>query len=578
MGSRSSYSHSGCTNCKRSSIKCDEISPSCLNCSRKGIACTYTQVIHFYQPERTKQNRIKKIKSRKNKKPEVIAGLLPAASYNSFGTKSSLHAIEESIFKLREDLNDRSTKTVLKLDILQCKETSEPYSQEDLLKVPDYVKYWKPYNRERYQELFEKLDARGDKNMEGHFHEHDPLTQELLWYTLSESKCAYNYLLVKDDNENCVANWFLYFGKRYSIVPFTVNAVIGNLLDVKCSDDRWFCLLQRNMTATLSNLSQRVGECDSFSEMSCYLICVMFLCSERSAARLDAWRTHLRGAFAILTKCEGLYIQKGLDNSDLTDTETRYAVEMYLWAKNWFISAETMACLSAPNGGSVDCINRLVKCLNFNECKENNGYIIGGFNLMKGYSQLLTPVFVELISFMFKFSSSEGVSLSGCEGILYDLPRNHERDLMGKRLIQKVTEIQSEQFNLLSVKDYKLRACMKACNRCFCFALKIFICSVLLGSPIYGTEIQHCVQGIEEELASIHIFKIFGLSIHWPLFIGALCAPPGQQRRTFLDAFKTIVENGTYVARNTIERVERFWNIIDRGDVIDEKDYDCIML
>lgn len=445
------------------------------------------------------------------------------------------------------------------------------------LESPKYVKYWAPYSQRRYLELAAKLDSVGATTKSAHFHEYDPDVQEFIWLTFIKSKLVFNYLLTPSGEENCVSTWCATFGPMYPIVPLTINAITSNLLDIKCADDRWVCVLQRTMSSALTNISKRVGQCDSFPEMACYLLCIMFLTSERSATRGDSWRLHLKGAYAILESCDALY-SEALKSMDLLDPVTKQAVHVYSFAKNWFVSSETLACLSAPNGGAILDINRSRAQLSYSGFKEGDGYLIGGFNLMKGYSQLLTPIFVEIISYISNFKLIEGVSLSGSEGILHTLPHNAERVALGKRLLDDIKRVEQEHLNFLIIEDFRLRGFMRACNICFCCALRVYILSVFLGKSIYGDEVRHLVQIIEEQLLTTRRIQTFGLCIHWPLFIGALCAPAGAHRENFIHTLKTISDNGTYVARNTVERVERFWKIIDSGELIEEKDYDCITM
>lgn len=568
---RNRYSHGGCANCKKRSIKCDETLPGCLACQRKQLKCTYEQKIFVYQPDKAakKKNKFEKVQMDQQASNSTASTYVPESA-------GSFEVIDMFIDGFKENFDQGRQSTVsnhVGEDVLECKRLDK-ISSKSALQVPAFVHYWKPYSEERYKELFEKLDPTGTKTKNVHYHEHDPEVQEFIFLAFVQSKAAFNFVLAPAHETGLLVRWFLHFSTKYPIMGYVLEFITCNLLDIKCSDDRWACILKRNMATSLINLSKRIARCDSFIEMACYLFSIMFLFSEQTASRLDVWRLHLKGAFAILEKCGGLYGKISQD-MDFFDSDLTLALQMFSFSKNWFVAAEAIACLSAPNGGVIEDIDSLKYYLSYDSQSLDDGVLLGGFNLIKGYSQKLAPVIVEIITFMTAFKKQEGISLSGTQGILENLPYSEERRILGEKLLAKVKQVQSEEFDLLSMKDYVMRAYIKACNISFCCALRIYISSIFLDDFIYGKNIQHCVQTIEEQLVTIQDIRCYGLSIHWPLFIASICALSVEQRLTLIKALKSISSNGTFVARNTVERVERFWKVIDTGGLIEEDDYDC---
>lgn len=580
MKRRTKYSHNGCQKCKSSSVKCDETRPSCLNCSRRGFQCEYKSNVFVYQPQETVRKKKRDAKGVTYK--DKVRNTHTENTVQLLGTPRtvSFKIIDEVIDLMRVDFNSRTSKPLSGATNknLGC-EAMNGLCSKNCTEIPGYVEFWKPFDEERYLYLDHKLDSKGENTTGIHFHEDDPEAQEFLFYSMVRTNYVHNFVLVTDEYQKCLTHWFLYFSKKYSIIGHTINSITSNLLDIVCRDDRWSCILQRTMSITLMNISQRVGSCNSFPEMVCYLICIMFLFSERSASRLDAWRLHLKGAFAIVEKCNSLYAE--ISNSiDEIDYEMKLAARMYAWTKNWFVASETIACLSAPKGGAIENIELSRHYLSYNSHKsieedKQNAFLVDSFNLMKGYSQNLTPVFTGIIEYIMSYKAIEGVSLSGSEGILQSVTVNEPQIKLGNRLLNKVKEVEGEQFDFSLIYDYRKRAIMKACNTCYCCAIRIFTFSVILGKSIYGKEVQYWVQCIEEQLATIHDIASLGLCIHWPLFVAALCAPNKDQRKTFITAIENIANNGTYVARNTVERLHNCWKIIDCGGVVNEEDYDC---
>lgn len=64
---RKGRSRLGCTNCKKSKVKCDEIHPSCTRCLKRGTHCSYPFQVSFEkimglpQDEKMKTNQYGKI-------------------------------------------------------------------------------------------------------------------------------------------------------------------------------------------------------------------------------------------------------------------------------------------------------------------------------------------------------------------------------------------------------------------------------------------------------------------------------------------------------------------------------------
>lgn len=438
-----------------------------------------------------------------------------------------------------------------------------------------FVKYWGPFDKGRFELLRHKLDV---LKPAGKLDENDPETQEYIWQLFCDTRACNNYLLLLDKNDSCITRWFLHFRFQYPLIGFVVNYVAINYLKVRAVDARWNSMRSRHMDMALHALAQTVEHSDSIAEMATCLICIMFLLSERSATRSSTWRIHLRGALAILRRCDALHstlMSLGLENMSM---DTQYASQMYSFAKNWFVTAETIACLSAPNGGAITDIEESNAILSYTSYDIDAGFYYGGFNLMKGYSQSLTPVLVELIQLTFRARQDGGAALSGTCGIVQSMHTDEYLRTSGRKILVKLNEAEKERFDLTKISDHKLRASIRACHLSFCAALRIFVLAVLLDKHLYGSEIQENVQNIEEQLVATSSVHLIGLCIHWPVFIAALCSPPGSLRVVLMDELQLICSNGTYVARNTVERIHRAWACLDSGDVLSEEGYDCIVL
>lgn len=152
---RKRYSHGGCANCKKRSIKCDETLPGCLACQRKQLKCTYEQKIFVYQPDNVskKKNKFEKVQIDQQASNSTASTYVPESA-------GSFEVIDMFIDGFKENFDQGRQSTVsnhVGEDVLECKRLDK-ISSKSALQVPAFVHYWKPYSEERYKELFEKLD------------------------------------------------------------------------------------------------------------------------------------------------------------------------------------------------------------------------------------------------------------------------------------------------------------------------------------------------------------------------------------------------------------------------------------
>lgn len=560
------YSRKGCRHCKVKKKKCDEQRPLCGSCLKSGVQCNYDSSVFVYQP-------MVSAKKGKNFKKVVV---VPKKHTPLEGYEAIKLSIEEFRRSMSESQDSPATVEMKQDRINGTQEAPKQVKTETLLGVPEYVVHWKPYSEKRLLELNLKLDPYGDvASGDLHYHESNSEVQELIWLLFCQTKACNNYILVIDPTNYCIIKWFLHFCNRYPLIGYMVNGVASNLLAVRCSDTRWHQIRERSMDLALQTLASVVQSGTSFTEMAICLLCIMFLFSERSAARSNAWRIHLKGALAISRKCDELF---PLVASTL-DTDLKYAMEIYAFSKNWFVTAETIACLSAPNGGAITSIEELKRLISYTCTDVDAGFYVGGFNLMKGYSQSLTPVVSALSEFALGVRQRKGIILSGSVGVLQSgLFKDEEASNLSMHLLSTIDFAEKEHFDLSSVPNRKLRACIRACHLCFCASLRIFILSVLLDKSIYGPEIQANVGMIEELLVTTSCIELSGLCVHWPVFIAAICSPPGPRRVVFMEELKSIRSKGTFVARNSIYRIEEAWSCIDSVKLPNEENFDCIVL
>lgn len=565
------YSRGGCTSCKLKKKKCDEARPLCGICARLNNNCTYNNLVFVYQPN---------VNASKGKIFKKVN--LPTKPKEQ---QDGVDAVKLSIEEFRKTMRCESTRDVgMTSPHININSTSREVDEtpDEGLAVPEFVKYWKDFDGKRLEDLTKKLDPLAlDPKEYYYYDEHNQHVLEYIWLMFYLTRACNNYLLVTDPENYCIPKWLLHFCKTYPVIGYAITGVSSNLIAERCADLRWHKIRQRTMETGLKVLARTVQKGNSFPEMAICLLCVMFLFSERSAARSDAWRVHLKGALALVRKCDKLHWQLvSRTESDLS-LDMRYALELYSFTKNWFVASETIACLSAPNGGAI--VNRveLNQLLLYTNLDEQAGFVIGGFNLMKGYSQLLTPVFVTLSDIAFHLRMERGIKLSGSTGILQSgVFQNDKFHIAGvsDRLLTQINHAEAEIFDLHKILNHKLRACIRGCHLSFCAALRVFILVVLEDVPIYHPEVQKNVQKIEELLVPTSCIELSVLCVHWPIFIGALCSPPGSQRVVFLELLKTITNTGTYVARNSIDRIKRAWKCMDSGEILNEDGFDCIVL
>lgn len=454
--------------------------------------------------------------------------------------------------------------------------------------IPCFIRYWTLPDRVSYKEAQEALKEREVTAHTADFDENDSLVQRVIWGHFCLSRACQNLVLLDDEKNICIAQWLLHFGTRFPVIGYVVNAVAANLLAVCEADLRWHLIRYNCANAALRHLACLVEESLSFAEMTLCLLCIMFLFSERLATRLPSWRLHLKGALAILRKCDGLHESYEIPiGAAISNSDAKYAYQMYAYAKNWFGAAEAIACILAPNGGAVDTPEELRRMLTYSNRDPEAGFYIGGFNLVKGHSESLTPVLAQIAEIVMRVRITSGMNIGGAAGIIRE--RNSafiDASVFGEltcaatasHLLAQLEVAEFEQFNLTSLNRPGLAECIEACHACFCAALRIFILTVLLDVPIHGPHVQRLVARIDSQLPKLQLIYISELCVHWPLFVAAICALPGPLRQSLMGALASVSSQGIHVTTNSMERIKGAWKCLDEALEFDESDWDCIAL
>ncbi|KAI1016758.1 hypothetical protein LB504_007140 [Fusarium proliferatum] len=157
-------SRSGCRECKRRKVKCDERLPSCFNCARRGITCTLTS---SQQSQKTEATRLPLIN---NRETEASPDALSVAEVWSAPTPGASLEFQDHGLELMHHYSAITANTLaLRLDmqhiwrmVLPEMSYNTPFLSHGLLSVAALHKaHLLPARRDTYLDLAAYHQSRG---------------------------------------------------------------------------------------------------------------------------------------------------------------------------------------------------------------------------------------------------------------------------------------------------------------------------------------------------------------------------------------------------------------------------------
>lgn len=247
---RASYSHSGCTHCKKLRQKCDEKKPSCTACLNQNQECFYSQHIVMWTPRPKKAQEKKKLVK---KTPPAVK--------------------REPSPPVKPEWTSPATPSLL--------------SETVMRNIPEWTEYG-------FQEWIRIMQAYRPTSFTNELE-----MQQFLGFLFLRVKCGMNYPLGLDDR-NPLWKSIMNFIPQFDYLKYAILTVSSNTMELHCRCSEWGPYRRKFMDSCMQSLITKISSYETNDEISTLFATVMILYSDRSASSSNKWRLHLRGALELL--------------------------------------------------------------------------------------------------------------------------------------------------------------------------------------------------------------------------------------------------------------------------------------
>lgn len=591
---RAGYSHTGCAHCKKVRQKCDEKKPSCTACAKMNHECVYLHHIVMWTPgKREPSSRASKAKAERKEATEPAAPPQPSPlqddlspiSSSSISTDPSISSTLLStdaaafpptyqdnsrnysqpnlsqpignlatkndngsnlgfLFGLNEDSllsqpgtnpsNASSTAAVSpsnfftspeSLDFTNNFESDTPENSSISMAALYNIPQWTEYGVTEWKRIMRGYRPSSFSN------EQD--MQRFMEYVFLRAKCGFNYPFGVDEN-NPLWRSIMNVISRFDHLRYVVLSVATNILQYECKCSEWAPFRRKYMDACMQSLIESISSYKTNDQISTLFATVMILFSDRSASVGNKWRLHLRGALELLNA----------RNPEVPGTDDLFGV-----LRSWFSLAETYAWISSPNGGTITPDLNAMEILDDSKYAYSvDGLVLGGFNTFKCYGQSAVPFFAQAACLKMKLF----------QGIPYD-------ENVCFELIQKIGALINEEFDLTKVPNPTVRTAMQSSHKLHCMGLQLYVMHKLLKQDITSQSIQATLLTMTPIIQSFPFSETLGVAIHWPVFMAGVCSAHIETRTIVEAHLNEVIAVGLYVARNSLFRLHKFWELFDEG-------------
>lgn len=606
------YRKSGCTNCKKSHKKCDEVRPKCSNCRRRKLECEYGSLFVLFNSEAPNEKLSNSRKADANKgkmmKPMQMQMNVPAKqaqplqapslTSSASSTTSPLERLggKDEAVSPRQILHPIPTPPQQHSDIIGAPLMTDFSDFQDLdldLKYLDsilasnsrnitpviptekvdsdeFVFNWDSVSPEDLSKLIELNDPFA-KDPDLPFD--DPKADKFFRAYFRQSKCVGNYLFNPRTNENLLIDWMEALQGSYPILTDIVYVITTYGISVlRPQEDRWNQIKNVYLKKCINTLINDINTHHPFELVSLLTVLILFYSVDTSTTA-NTWRKHLTCAFALIQRFDLFFPSEEATATVYDKRLTSVAFNLFHFLKDNFVYAECLAWISAPGGGILKNLQEI------NYLFQKDSYcepiLVDHLVLVKGSSKYITTVFGKLIRIIIDLRDNYDINISGSNCVFVTVP--HQKYYQaGLDLIDELTQIEYKDLNLDSIDDTHLRATLRYSNRAFVLGLKLYIMVTLLKEPVFSPRTQELSRMISDCLANMPYSASQSVGIHWPIFIAALCSLPGPLRQQFVTHLTVIVDRGLTVATYTLQRLDLLWDAMANGTFFDESMHDNI--
>lgn len=313
---------------------------------------------------------------------------------------------------------------------------------------------------------------------------------------------------------------------------------------------------------------------DDFCDNIAFTFALSSFFAVEGASKSSAWRLHLQKVCDMFKKVESLTPQafEG-ENIDFT------AYECYLFLKDWFCHSETLAWISADNGGCLDNESDLEKLLS-NRAYSKFNLLNDTYDLYRGYTIHFYPLFTKLSAFLLR-KKKEGILLTGTniiKSLFTGIDKSLSVDLnrFGDELLHLLQCIPTDDDHLDKVTngldDLRLKLALKNCTRMYHTALELYTEVFFVRKPVTKIYYKPRIEKMIELLFSIPYLTTCSIVCHWPIYVGAIISLLLKEKNLyehFVLVLNDFSSSGIMVASNSVERLTRISKVLACGNYDD---------
>lgn len=590
------YSRSGCTECKKRRMKCDENKPKCWQCDRLGRDCIY----------------IINAKNKKRRQPTTKKNTTEVnGSEDAESNHTTNNSQECSPIQLINGISSNVTASSLSQDQINGASASQqqpPAAEDfDFVSLKDFNSLYNDLNdlvnwrleqtltpnlqkfietNDDFSTTFSKIAIPADIDQLTTNDDHVPRTYDnkeifldlkfsefqlgephmeylsIFYHKFSNTLCPFQ----PQFNINPIRDVLLHYSKRDPYILYAILAT-GSRLKHKekgnIQDDQAFCSY---LSSCLNILGENFeNESLILERIESMLLTILLLTSDCGSSRNIRWRAHLRGAKELLKKSSLLKV-----NTDVLNL-----------CKNWLICYEVLAGLTNPYGGIFqdDLVNEidqfvinddsyLQSLIKFQMIQPNSG-----FNLMSGHLIQLDLIFKKIIIIKNKLRNYQGddffldftedlVPINEVLQLLTDLT-NVEK--------QHIAPSSNSSNNIILNNNIPI-SLMDITNHCHIQAAKLIILTEFMKIPPESTIIHQAIQSTLSYLSFLQEmdFQFDNLCLTHLHFVMVVLGKSSSdhQHQVFIQRVLTrFGELGLDSAYYNLNKLESLWNgVVDDGE------------
>ncbi|AGO12851.1 AaceriAGL361Cp [[Ashbya] aceris (nom. inval.)] len=578
------YSRKGCSQCKKSHIKCDKIQPLCTTCAKKNILCTY-ELSFVFEDGSSKRKILKRMpKTKKKRSQEIVTPLsLASNSTSSLSTSSRsqslsqllpavaiLHAEQEcvrghvrraSVDDTSDAQNQRSSTTSAgisnfsfdsdQFDIQNFLDTSPAdlilfdnaeFELNAWSEQPAHAGWkiftfdWRDADWPEVMKLLEVYDpiqhgspvsqpcAPTDLGI-------DPSELNRFVWTMARSTQLFgNFAIFPNDKMEDLINVLWIINMHYGVVQDALTYGCGVFIkdvyeraNYQTFAYHWgMIVMSSKASVSFELLNAQLLKAVVFTDFVAVLFAYFLSIASNSTCERFEWDTYFPQGYHVIRHVRTLIPLSGC----MSELE-RASISAFAVLEDWFCQAEVIAQVISDKGGALSesaeleyLLTKVPPLLTSYQDK---------YDLMKGCFHSFNTIFLKLCLKLMDLKS-RGVPLGGRHMVEYKLLNTNtslalELHEFGSALLDELAATQPSKTELRQVcsgiADHRLQHAMKNSHEMYFLGLQLYLKAVFMKTPLNSPELVELLEHMLEAGQNITYYSTKTVCCHLFAFLGA---------------------------------------------------------